>query len=209
MTIPSERIPQIIEFWFGSIPIDNSFYNFFIDESKNAKFFQKDLAFDNEIKELFLPEITQATQGHLDIWQQTHLGSLVLFILLDQFHRNVFRGTPESFSGDFKALQNCLQGIENNYDKQYIPWVRMNYYLPLMHSEDLSMQNLCLEKLNELSEEFKGTPVIESIQNFYKFANMHKAIIEKYGRFPHRNQILGRTSTQEELEFLSGPNSGF
>lgn len=206
LAIPLQRITQIIDFWFGEIPTDNKFY---INNQKDTKFFTKDPSFDNEISALFLEDMIQASKGHLDDWQETPQGSLALFILLDQFHRNVFRGTPQSFSADPKALQNCLYGIEKEYDKVYIPWVRLNYYLPLEHSEDLSIQLLCLEKSQQVIEECRGTPIQAHTEEFYSYAEMHKAIIQRFGRFPHRNIILGRTSTQEEIEFLTGPNSSF
>lgn len=195
----------IIEFWFGALPTNDKYY---INKEQQVKFFRKDPEFDNQIRSLFLNDILEARQGLYESWKETPQGSLALFILLDQFPRNVFRGQAESFAGDERGLENCLYGIDHSYDKEYIPWVRMAYYLPLMHSEDLSIQLLALQKYSEVIKDCEGSSLESAAQMTYNFAEKHKVIVEKFGRFPHRNAVLGRESTQEELEMLA-TNPGF
>jgi uncharacterized protein (DUF924 family) len=203
--LPLTRITTIIEFWFGALPTDDKYY---INKEQQAKFFKKDPEFDHQIRSLFLNEIVEARQGLYESWKESPQGSLALFILLDQLHRNAFRGQPESFAGDARGLENCLYGIDHGYDKEYIPWVRMFYYLPLMHAEDLSIQLLALQKYTEVIKDCEGSSFESAAQMTYNFSEKHKVIIEQFGRFPHRNTALGRESTQEELEYVS-THSGF
>lgn len=164
--------------------------------------FSKDLDFDRAIQTQFLTDYQQAAIGQLDHWQSTPEGCLALILLLDQFPRNLFRGQPQSFATDAKALTIAEQAIAQGFD-QALPLIqRWFVYLPFMHSEDLTMQ----QRSVQLYTTFQDNPVTPSA---YTYALKHLEVIERFGRFPHRNVILGRETTPEEAEFLTQPGSSF
>ena len=172
--------------------------NFWFKECKPEQWFKKDEDFDQLIENRFSSAIRNATAGKLDSWEKSETGCLALIILLDQFTRNVFRDTPRAFAGDKRALalsQLC-------YNKDYLtnPDVHRRHFMlmPMMHSENLSVQDAALPL-------FK----IYASGKDYEYAEKHRDIIARFGRFPHRNVILGRKSTNEELEFLKQPGSSF
>jgi uncharacterized protein (DUF924 family) len=136
----------------------------------------------------------------LDEWSNTPRGCLALIVLLDQFSRNVYRSTPLSFEADPKALQLTLRGIEKHFDEKLSLEQRSVFYLPLRHAENLQMQKLGLVKTREINDEGYGTD---------EYALNHLAIIERYGRFPHRNMILSRHNTPDEEEYLKDNEAGF
>lgn len=186
---------EILDFWFGT--------------SKDAEYgnsrqvwFAKNSEFDQEITTRFLPDYQLAATRQLDSWKNTPVSCLALIILLDQFPRNMFRNRPETFATDSLALSIAQQAIAQNFDRQLLPIQRLFIYLPFEHSEDLQHQRQAVELLRQLKEDAGYT-------NFFDYALRHLAIIERFGRFPHRNQILGRVSTPEEEEFLKQPGSGF
>ncbi|MBF8302770.1 MAG: hypothetical protein HW396_1051, partial [Candidatus Dadabacteria bacterium] len=151
-----------------------------------------------------------AVGGKLKSWENTPRGTLALIILLDQFSRNIYRGTAKAFSQDSLALYVCLRGIEKGFDKRLHPVERLFLYMPLEHSEDLEMQKKSVEYFSMLEKLFPAPPSLASmVSEFKKYAGMHYVIIERFGRFPHRNEILGRKSTPEEIEFLKQPGSSF
>jgi uncharacterized protein (DUF924 family) len=130
--------------------------------------------------------------------------------LLDQFSRNIYRGTAKAFSQDSLALDVCLRGIEKGFDKRLHPVERLFFYMPLEHSEDLEMQKKSVEYFSVLEKTFTSTPSLVSIiSEFKNYAEKHYVIIERFGRFPHRNEVLGRESTPQEIEFLKQPGSSF
>ena len=172
--------------------------NFWFKQSKPEQWFKKNEDFDQMIENRFSCAIEDALRGTLDSWEVNETGCLALIILLDQFTRNVFRDTPRAFSGDKKALalsQLCC-------DKDYLttPDVQRRQFMlmPMMHSEKLTVQDTALPL-------FK----IYASEKDYEYAEKHREIIVRFGRFPHRNVILGRKSTNEELEFLKQPGSSF
>src|SRR5262249_54362454 len=146
--------------------------------------------------------------GHLDGWLSSALGHLALIILTDQFPRNIYRGSPRAFEFDHLARAWCIDGLKEGIDRKLRPVERVFFYLPLEHSEDLNDQSLCVSLFYDLagavSPELK-----RPFSNFVDFALRHQAIIERFGRFPHRNAILGRESTSEEIQFLRQPDSSF
>lgn len=174
--------------------------NFWFSDEVKPKWFVKDSDFDNEIKEKFLSLYEQAVAGKLDSWSETANGALALVILLDQFSRNLHRGSPKSYAADAKAAGLIKQALEAGVDQQ-LPTTehRLFMYLPLMHSEDLADQKLCVKLFNEAGFDENGK----------EYARQHMVIIERFGRFPHRNEVLGRESTPEEIEFLKEPGSSF
>lgn len=187
-------IDDILTFWFED-PTGL--------KAKNRKvWFSKDPAFDQEIRDRFLAIYKQAAAGQLEHWQETAPGTLALILVLDQFPRNLFRGTPQAFATDAKALSLAQAAIARGFDQALPPIQRWFVYLPLMHSEDLEIQHQCVEVFRQ----FEHDP---EVQSAYPYAIKHLEVIERFGRFPHRNVILGRQNTLEETEFLKQPGSSF
>ncbi|MBF2027613.1 MAG: DUF924 domain-containing protein [Oscillatoriales cyanobacterium C42_A2020_001] len=192
--IHESQIDDILTFWF----VDPTGL-----ATKNRKaWFSKDLAFDQEIRDRFLAVYEQAAAGQLDHWQETASGVLALILLLDQFPRNLFRGMPQAFATDAKAVSLAQAAIARGLDQAMPPIQRWFVYLPLMHSEDLEVQHQSVEVFRQ----FEHDP---EVQSSYPYALKHLEVIQRFGRFPHRNAILGRKSTPEETEFLKQPGSSF
>jgi uncharacterized protein (DUF924 family) len=160
-------------------------------EAGPSRWFRKDDAFDAEFRARFLGAHEAATRGDLDAWARDPDGALALLLLLDQFPRNAFRGTARMYASDAKARAVARAAIEAGFDKDFEPDLRNFFYLPLMHSEDLADQDRAVE----LARGIGGEPL--------RFALMHREIIEKFGRFPHRNEMLGRSTTPEERKYLA------
>ena len=179
----------------------NDVLKFWFEESEHKHWFAKDPAFDQTIRERFGEAVELAGQGELDIWLDSAEGCLALCILLDQFTRNIFRDTPKAFAFDEKARVVARHAFNKGFDMDasITPDKRRFLYLPYEHHEDIDDQNLCVK----LAKERVG------LDGFLDFALRHQIIIERFGRFPHRNAILGRESTEEEIEFLKQPGSGF
>lgn len=186
---------RVLDFWFGA-PGTASYC---LDR---PEWFRKDAAFDASIHEAFGVLIEQALRGELDGWSREPRGALAQIILLDQFTRNAFRGTPRAFAGDPRALAAAQRMVAARRDEALQPMQRVFVYLPFEHAEDFAMQDEAVRLLSRLPRE----PWQESVLDF---AQRHRAIVARFGRFPHRNAILGRPSTAEEIEFLKQPGSGF
>ncbi|HEH9429828.1 TPA: DUF924 domain-containing protein [Aeromonas sobria] len=155
-------------------------------------------------------ELAQAAaKGSLAHWADLADGRLALILLLDQLPRNIHRGTPAAFAQDPLARDLCLKGVSIGADQSLSPLARVFFYLPLEHAESREQQARSVALFEALAAEQAGTPVQETFAGFADFARRHQLIIERFGRFPHRNDILGRTSTPEEAAFLQQPGSGF
>lgn len=191
-----QKAQEVLDFWFG----DATGYR--------EEWFKKDPAFDERIRERFGDDLERAIRGEYDRWAETANGRLALIILLDQFSRNLFRDSPKAWAQDKKALDLALEAIGNGQDLQVDTLRRMFFYLPLQHSEDLGIQELSLQKHAEMLKESGDDPNSREAMTL-DYAERHHVIIERFGRFPHRNKILGRESTPEEIEFLKQPNSSF
>ena len=176
----------------------NEILNFWYVEIEQAQWFIKDDAFDEMIKARFLSDVENAIAGDYDDWSKEPQGCLALILLLDQFTRNIFRDTPRAFEGDKKAIAFCLQGIERGYLEELEELQAWFFLLPMEHSETLAIQEASLPL-------FKKYPP----DDVFEYAVKHHAIVERFGRFPHRNEILGRNSTPEEIAFLQEPGSSF
>ncbi len=150
-----------------------------------------------------------AAKGSLAHWADLPSGRLALILLLDQLPRNIHRGTPAAFSQDPLARDLCLKGLSIGADKSLSPLERVFFYLPLEHAESREQQARSVALFEALAAEQAGTPAQATFAGFADFARRHQVIIERFGRFPHRNDILGRTSTPEEAAFLQQPGSGF
>jgi uncharacterized protein (DUF924 family) len=186
---------EILDFWFGAP--DSPEYG-----QIHSQWFTKNPEFDQQMRSLFLPQYQLAATGELDDWKKQPLSCLALIILLDQFPRNVFRDTPQSFATDHLAVQLADWAIEQGFDRQVLLVQRWFIYLPLEHDENLVNQ----ERSVQLFAAFKDDP---QSSNTYEYALRHRDIIAQFGRFPHRNSILGRKSTPAETEFLQQPGSSF
>ncbi len=141
-------------------------------------------------------------RGELDHWKQTARGRLALIILLDQFSRNVYRGTAAAFAQDEAALALCTEGIELGQDRELEPCERTFFYMPLEHAEDAEAQALCVRKFREVAADAPA-PWRDIFERNVDYANQHKEIVDRFGRFPHRNAVLGRASTPDEDAYLA------
>ncbi|MEA5418210.1 DUF924 family protein [Spirulina sp. CCNP1310] len=175
---------QVLSFWF--------------EEIEKSLWFQSDKDFDDLIEHRFLDLMQQAAVGELYPWRTTAEGRLAEIIILDQFSRNVYRNTPQAFAQDPIALVLAQEAVASGVLNVLNPTQRVFLLLPYMHSESKQIHVVA----ETLYQEFTPT------EN-YEFELRHKAIIDRFGRYPHRNQVLGRSSTQEEIEFLKEPGSSF
>jgi uncharacterized protein (DUF924 family) len=157
------------------------------------KWFKKDEAFDREISERFSALHAEAAAGRKDSWAGNAEGALALILVLDQFSRNIFRGRPQAFAQDDKARAIADAALAAGFDREAPPELRSFFYLPLMHSESIFDQERCVALCHGLPE--RGT---------LPYARDHEKIIRRFGRFPHRNLILGRHTTPAERLFLEG-----
>jgi uncharacterized protein (DUF924 family) len=156
---------------------------------------------DREITERFGETLEKARRGELDNWARTARGRLALIVVLDQFSRNVYRGSPLSYAQDEKALELAVEGIESGMDRELSRSERFFFWLPLGHSEDLSLQERYVRHAEE--EAATAPPQRRAVAEFeISQAKATREVIARFGRHPHRNEILGRTSTPEELEYL-------
>ena len=186
---------QILDFWFGK-PDE-------ADYGKPRKvWFTKNPEFDQEVRSRFLIDYQQAAAGHLDDWKASPLGCLALIILLDQFPRNMFRGQPQAFATDPQSLAYAHHTVTQGFDKELLPIQRCFVYLPFEHSENLAHQRQAIELFSTLKDYPECASGVD-------YAHRHLKVIERFGRFPHRNEILGRETTLEEAEFLKQPGSSF
>lgn len=188
--------PQtVLDFWFAKQ-----------DERGRPQYrdlwFSKDPGFDEEILARFYNFYLAGTAGFLKSWEETPKTALALILLFDQFPRNMFRGTALAYATDHLAQEICRKMLAKGWHKKMHPIERLFIYLPLEHSEDRFHQNLSVALMKTLMDRDKMTTV-------YSYALLHKMIIDKFGRFPHRNEVLGRISTEEEKAFLKENSNMF
>jgi uncharacterized protein (DUF924 family) len=182
---------EVLDFWFGAPR-----------GTRHKRWFEKDPAFDAEIRARFLPLYEALARGEHADWVDDPHGCLARIVVLDQFPRNMFRGAARAFATDPLALASARQAIERGYDRGLLPVERVFTYLPFEHSESMADQ----ERACELCLPLAAFPETEDV---YRYALAHRDIIARFGRFPHRNATLGRASTPEEQEFLRQPGSSF
>ena len=183
MTMPAAEL--VLDFWFA--------------EGMNERWFKSDEAFDREVRLALNALYTQAAAGQLNGWRESARGALALVILLDQVPRNLFRGDPRAFATDVQALAVTKSALAKGFDRELQQVERMFLYLPLEHCEDLADQELCVQLTSALDEN----------PDWCDYARRHRDIVARFGRFPHRNAVLGRESTPEEAAFLTEPGSSF
>ena len=191
---------DVLGFWLGapgSSPLANA-----------TKWYMKDDAFDREIEERFGMPLELGARGALDGWKGTPRGRLALVILLDQFSRNIYRNQPRAFAQDARACSSALEAIAAGDERELAIVERSFLYMPLMHAEDVDLQHECVVKFERLRDD--APPDLRKfVESGLDYARRHADIIERFGRFPHRNAILGRTSKADELAFLEQPGSSF
>jgi uncharacterized protein (DUF924 family) len=202
MRAPEKREPKfattvhdVLDFWFG--PPDSAERG-----TRRDVWFRKSDAFDKSVRDSFLPLYQRALAGRLAGWNEAPHSLLALIIVFDQLPRNMFRNDARAFATDGRALSAAQQMVACGWDRQLAPVARCFVYLPFEHAEDPAMQERALELFGGLSNE----PVVGDMP---EWARKHHAVIARFGRFPHRNAILGRASTPEEIEFLAQPGSSF
>ena len=189
MDASEPRAQSVLTFWFGQ-------------GGRDKRWFEKSDAFDAEVRRRFLALHEQAAAGALAGWRDEPGACLALIVALDQFPRNMFRGTPRAFTTDDLALDAARHALARGYDRAMQPVERMFVYLPFEHAESLAEQ----EKACALTRPLEAFAETDDV---YRYALAHRDVIARFGRFPHRNAILGRASTPEEIEFLKGPGSSF
>ena len=199
----TNRIEDILQFWFGAFPTPYT-----ADARKSDMWFKNGAAYDSEIFINFAVDYDKAINGELDHWIDSYRGRLALIILLDQFSRHIHRGSAESFAQDKKAQALCVDGIGTGDDCRMHAIERSFYYLPLEHAEDIEKQNLSLKAYRQLVEDVPEQ-YRKAFEVTLSFAKSHHYVIEKFGRFPELNEVLGRESTAEELEFIASGKYSF
>ena len=189
------KFQGILDFWFGKP-----------DEEEYGKprkvWFIKNPDFDKEVRSRFLSDYQKAAAGELDDWKNSPLSCLALILLLDQFSRNMFRGQSQAFATDSQALAAAKHAVERGFDKELLPIQRWFIYMPFEHSENLNDQHQCVELFSKLKDYPECVSGVD-------YAHRHLNVIKRFGRFPHRNKILNREITPEEMEFLKQPGSSF
>ncbi len=200
-----EKQARILDFWFGN-PGEGEVP----PPELSRMWWAKDQKTDDYIRNNFESLLINAREGKLREWEKTPRGELALIILLDQFSRNIYRDTPGAFSQDAQALETAAKGIEKGFDKGLHPVMRVFFYMPFMHSEDLEMQERSIALFGGLERDFTSPPELAKMLSSNRdYAERHYSIIKRFGRYPHRNAILGRESTYGEIEFLKQPGSSF
>ena len=182
---------HVLDFWFGTPP-----------GASRAEWFRKEAAFDAEIRRRFGALHASAARRELDAWRAHPDSMVALVVVLDQFSRNLFRDDARAFAQDAYARECANQALARGDDKTLLPVQRQFLYMPLEHSEDLGDQERCIALMRALD-------AYEETRGLAKWAEKHRDIVQRFGRFPHRNAALGRATTPEEAEFLKQPGSGF
>ena len=189
------QIDEILDYWFGD-PNDPEY-------GKLREFwFRGGPKADDEIRARFLADYEAAVAGHYEEFESSPRGILALILLLDQFPRNMFRGKAHAFATDDKALALAKHAIDAGLESHLRGWERVFLYLPFEHAEDIAEQRRSLALFEKLDD-------FEDAEQSLEHARRHLEVIERFGRFPHRNAVLGRDTTPEEAEFLKEPNSSF
>ena len=192
----TDRVQEVLDFWFA--PPGDPEHN-----RPRDVWFKKNDAFDAEIRSRFASLVEDALAGRLASWTESAEGKIASIIVLDQFTRNAFRNTARAFAGDTRALALARSLVASGADRKLPGVWRQFVYLPFEHAEDLAMQNESIRLFTELAAD------VPTLADLPKWAESHRAIIARFGRFPHRNAILGRKSTPEEEAFLKEPGSSF
>ena len=198
-----EDVESILHYWFGGATDDAE-----IVREKSALWWKQDSKVDAEIRRRFEMMLNAEIKNEFASWSSSPRGQLARVLLCDQFPRNMYRDSPRAFDYDERARKLSRDALDTGRDKKLRPVERVFLYLPFEHSETVDDQALSLRLFTELVEDVPETDK-SAFQKQLGFAQKHKEIIDRFGRFPHRNAILGRQSTAAEAEFLKGPDSSF
>lgn len=200
---PAETPASVLAFWFGSAPAHAA-----PDPARLQLWFAKQPAVDAAMRERFGAWVDAAGRGALGGWLATPGGRLALILLADQFSRNIHRGTPAAFALDPLARQWAAEGLASGAFDALPPLQRLFTLMPLEHSESLADQDRCVALMRQLRDTVPADGRA-AFDGFVDYAERHRDVIRRFGRFPHRNALIGRTSTPEELAFLQTPGSSF
>ena len=169
-----------------------SLIDFWFSDEVSKRWFKSTAKFDRQLLDRYNETWQQAKRGDLDHWCETASGSLAMVILLDQFPLNMFRGEAKCFSTEAKALEVARAALDRGFDRELTAHQKSFLYMPFMHSEDLSDQALALKLFDQ-----------PGLEGNFRFSKHHYGIVERFGRFPHRNEILGRVSSDTEVDYLN------
>jgi len=195
MSTTNSDVQRILSFWYDRSPVE---------------WFRPPQGFDGECKSKFADLVVQAKANRLDDWAEEPESSVALLILLDQFTRNIFRGTPDAFGSDAKAAAIATEAVAKGFDKQVGIYKAIQFYLPLMHQESLLAQVACLSLLENLQTRAQNdAEESDFLKKSIGASRMHLQLISRFGRYPSRNSILGRENTEDESRFLEENPSGF
>lgn len=199
-----DLIDDLLGFWLGTPDPDGA-----VSDETFGRYWRRSEAFDAEIRERFGELHARAGRGELDGWAETPRGRAALVIVLDQLSRNLHRDDPRAFDNDGKALRLALEGVERGEHLSLRPMQAYFLLMPLMHSEELAVQQRGVELFDELAARHTAPELAKCFAGAADYARRHRDIVARFGRFPHRNATVGRASTPEELEFLKQPGSSF
>lgn len=198
------EIEQVLDFWFGACGPDGA-----LDRAKQKMWFSDGRNHDAVIRKKFGKLHRRAARGELEAeWAATPRGRIALIVVLDQFSRHIHRGKPAAFAQDPAAQRLAAAGVEQGADRGLIPAQRAFFYLPFEHAEDPALQRRGVQLFQRVATDV-APAWRKEYTSFADYAGHHRDIVERFGRFPHRNTILGRASTPEEVEFLKEPGSSF
>ena len=190
-------IEQVLEFWFADTGAGREAI-----ERRLAVWFGGGPEFDRSCADRFAATLAAAAEGRLDDWQASPRGSLALIVVLDQFSRNIYRGTADAFHQDGRALAVCREGIERGRDEELSLIERVFFYMPMQHAEDRHIQALSVRHFEALAAEAPES-LRDLLEDNARYAHQHRDIVERFGRFPHRNAMLGRRNTADEEAYLA------
>ena len=197
------RIEDVLTFWFKEHALSAPQ----IDRRMDI-WFGADPIFDHEITKEFSNDVELASAGKLDYWAESPRGRLALIIMVDQFRRNIYRNTAQAFSKDTTALKYCVEGAMKKHEQDLAPIEKVFFYMPLQHAESRKVQAKSVKIYARLIDSASPT-YRETFETVLQFAELHKDIIDQFGRFPHRNTLLKRANTPEENEYLTGDSPTF
>jgi uncharacterized protein (DUF924 family) len=199
-----DKAQAVLDFWFGPLDAHGQ-----ANAEHARRWFAKDEAFDHEVGERFSESYAAIAAARHEGWLEQPRGRLAYVIVLDQFSRNMFRGSPRAFDRDAQALAAAADGVARAHDRPLTLDERAFLYMPFMHSEALSMQDRSVALFSALAAEAAPPEQRDRLAAALKYAIAHREIIARFGRFPHRNKVLQRTTTRAEMEFLQQPGSDF
>lgn len=194
---------QIIDYWFAGCEDDAAAL-----KKRGSFWYGADPATDEVMRRLFSAVHARAALGELQDWAETAGGRLALILLLDQFSRNLYRGKPQAFSQDEQAQRLCLAGMNLGHDAELHPVHRSFFYMPLEHAEERELQEKSVASYQQMAAQ--AAPAFQAyFEDALKWAREHASVVQRFGRFPHRNRVLGRQGTEEEDNYLESGGSSY